>query len=356
MQVPEMARFFEVGHAARAGNANCISFATLDFVKDGQHSSALGPAVRAEAFLRELSNSGMPSRRYVNAVIIDYTDAEEPTIPGANAQSYSSAANIIVLSADPALIELLRDSLAGSHRVWRADDSTHAADLMVAAGNAVLLVDSSLADQDTRVLVSRIHQQFPDLPIIVAGRREDEAGLTELISQGAIFRFLHKPASAERIRNFVDATQRQKHSDADLPAAAPRPALAPIVRLSAIALPWTRLDRAKLQRWSRRSLLLIPLAAIVYLIAAWKPWDYVMDLLPHPDAAPIAPVDAGQDPRVLKVLDAAGLALTQGRLIDPPKRNALELYRAALTRDPDNRWHRGIDRIADELLAEAEQA
>jgi len=293
----------------------------------------------------------------VNAVIIDYTAAEEPTIPGATAPSHSSGANIIVLSADPALIELLRDSLAGSHRVWRADDWTHAADLMVAAGNAVLLVDSSLADQDTRELVSRIHQQFPDLPVIVAGRREDEAGLTELISQGAIFRFLHKPASAERIRNFVDATQRHKCSSTDLPAAARHPALAPVVRLSTIALPWTRLDRAKLRRWARRSLLLIPVAAIVYLIAAWKPWDYVIDLLPHPDAAPIAPVDAGQDPRVLKLLDAAGLALTQGRLIDPPERNALELYRAALARDPDNRMaHRGVDRIADELLAEAEQA
>ena len=293
----------------------------------------------------------------MNAVIIDYSDAEEPTIPGASAQPRSSGANVIVLSADPALIELLRDSLAGSHRVWRADDLTHAADLTIAAGNGVLFIDSSLADQDMRELVTRIHLQFPDLPIIVAGRREDEAGLTDLISQGAIFRFLHKPASAERIRNFVDATQRRKHPGADLPATAPRPPSAAVARLSIIALPWTMIDRARFRRWSRRSLLLIPLAAIVYMIAAWKPWDYVMDLLPHPDAGPILPVDAGQDPRVLKLLDAAGLALTQDRLIDPPERNALELYRAALARDPDNRMaHRGIDRVADELLTVAEQA
>ena len=356
-QVPETTGFFEVRHAARHGNANCISFATVDFVKDGQHSIAMGPEVRVEVFLRELPLSGVPSRRYVNAVIIDYSDAEEPTIPGATAQPLSNGANVIVLSADPVLIELLRDSLAGNHRVWRADDSTHAADLMVAAGNAVLLADSSLADQNTHELVTRVHQQFPDLPIIVAGRREDEAGLTELISQGAIFRFLHKPASAERIRNFVEATQRNRRGSADLPAAAPHPASASVPRPSIIALLWSKIDRARLRRWSRRSLLLVPLAVIFYLIAAWKPWDYVMGLSPHPDAAPIASVDAGQDPKVLKLLDAAGLALTQGRLIDPPERNALELYRAALARDPDNRMaHRGIDRVADQLLAEAEQA
>mgnify|MGYP003462602089 CR=1 FL=1 len=42
---------------------------------------------------------------------------------------------------------------------------------------AVLLLDASLADHDTRALVSTIHAQFPDLAIIVAGRRDDEAGL-----------------------------------------------------------------------------------------------------------------------------------------------------------------------------------
>ena len=293
----------------------------------------------------------------MNAVIIDYADANEPTIPSGAAPARSASINIIVLSADPALIDLLRDSLAGNHRVWRADDSTHAADLMVAAGNAVLVVDSSLADQHTGELVTRIHQQFPDLPIIVAGRREDEAGLAELISQGAIFRFLHKPASADRIRNFVDATQRLKQKGADLPAAAPRSVLAPVARLSTIALPWSRIDRTMIRRWSRRSLLLIPLIVILSLAAAWKPWQYLDRLLPDRSGAPIAATDAGQDPKVLKLLDAAGVALTQGRLIDPPERNALQLYRAALAHDPGNRMaERGIDRVADELLAEAERA
>jgi hypothetical protein len=57
------------------------------------------------------------------------------------------------------------------------------------------------------------------------------------------------------------------------------------------------------------------------------------------------------------MLDAAGLALSQGRLIHPPEQNALELYRAVLSRDPGNRMaQRGIDSVADELLVEAERA
>ena len=58
-----------------------------------------------------------------------------------------------------------------------------------------------------------------------------------------------------------------------------------------------------------------------------------------------------------KLLDEAGLALSHGLLIQPPEQNALELYRAVLTRDPGNRIaERGIDRVADLLLERAEKA
>src|SRR5262245_7818768 len=47
-----------------------------------------------------------------------------PAQPAARPQG----ANVVVLAADPALIDLLRDALTGIHRMWRADDATHAAD------------------------------------------------------------------------------------------------------------------------------------------------------------------------------------------------------------------------------------
>jgi len=274
----------------------------------------------------------------------------------------TSGANVVVLSADPTLIDLLREAVSGHHRVWRADDVTHAADLMVASGNAVLLIDAALADHDTKSMVTQVHKQFPDLAIIVAGRRDDEHELAPLVSEGIIFRFLHKPASAERIRNFVDATQRRPNGTdltATLPgrhknqlfggsATAEVPALAPPFKV--------KLDDGFTRRWGRRSLLLIPVALLAWGLVQWKPWNRVSTEAPA--AAPSATqAQATEEARIQKMLDAAGLALSQGALIEPPGQNALELYRAVLARDPANNLaRRGLDSVADELLVQAERA
>lgn len=58
MQVPEATGFFEVDHAARAGNANCVSFTTLDFVKDDGHSIAGRPVALIEAFCASFGTLG----------------------------------------------------------------------------------------------------------------------------------------------------------------------------------------------------------------------------------------------------------------------------------------------------------
>ncbi|HEU5468836.1 MAG TPA: energy transducer TonB [Steroidobacteraceae bacterium] len=278
--------------------------------------------------------------------------------PGAR----TSGANVVVLSADPTLIDLLRDAVAGHHRVWRADDATHAADLMVASGNAVLLIDAALADHDTKSLVNQVHGQFPDLAIIVAGRRDDEHELAPLVSEGVIFRFLHKPASAERIRNFVDATQRRangtdftatlppKHKNTLFGGTAEVPALSAPLKLN--------VDEGFKRRWVRRSLLLIPIALIAWGIAVWEPWNRdASGDAPSPAAASAAKSSPADDARLQRMLDAAGVALSQGALIEPPGQNALELYRSVLTRDPGNDLaRRGIESVADELIVQAERA
>lgn len=282
----------------------------------------------------------------------------------AAAPSWPASAHVIVLSADRTLIDLLRDSLAGMHRVWRADDVAHAEELIVAASNPVFLVDASPADFDTRALVNRVHLRFPNLAIIVAGRRDDEALLAPIVSSGVIFRCLPNPASAEHIRSFVDATQRRSRRKTDLPTAAPRRALSAVIagtHLAIKSLKFTltkiRVDRAWVRRWSGRCLLLVTLLLTVWALSQWKPWKYAAGLFARQEPVPTAPADISNDAKLRQLLDAAGIALTQDRLVDPPGENALELYRAALALDPDNDLaQRGIDNVADKLLAEAEQA
>ncbi len=282
----------------------------------------------------------------------------------AAAPSCPAGANVIALSADRALIDLLRDSLAGFHRVWRADDVAHAGELIVTASNAVFVVDASLANCDTRELVKRVHQQFPDLAIIVAGNLGNEARLAPLVSSGVIFRWLDKSASAEAICNIMDATQRWPRPTADLSVAAPRKSRSPAIagtrqsiKFPKMTLPKIRVDRAWVRRWLGRCLRLAALLLTVWVLSQWKPWNYVVELLAKPEPVPAVPVEIANDAKLLKLLDDAGIALARDRLVNPPGRNALELYRAALVLDPDNELaQRGIDNVADKLLAEAERA
>jgi len=271
-----------------------------------------------------------------------------------------NCANVVVLSADPTLIDLLRDSLAGVHRVWRADDATHAADLMVASGNAVLLIDASLADHNTKDLVNQVHKQFPDLAIIVAGRRDDEHELAPLVSEGIIFRFLHKPASAERIRHFVDSTQRRANGtdlSATLPPRHKNQLFGGTSELPILSPIKLKLDEGFTRRWGRRSLLLIPIVLIAWGIAEWEPWNRVGTDSSGDATQPVATSDTAESERIQTLLDSAGLALSQGALIEPPGQNALELYREVLARDPGNDLaRRGLDSVAEELLVQAERA
>lgn len=274
------------------------------------------------------------------------------------------SANVIALSTDRALLDLLRDSLAGMHRVWRADDVAHAGELIVAASNPVFLIDASLEERNTRLLVNKVHQQFPDLAIIVAGRREDDALLAPLIASGVIFRRMDNPATAECIRDAVDATQYRSGSNAGAPVIASRAALAtasvgsrPAFRLPKFRLPKIRIDRVRFRRWTDKCLLLVATLLTAWVLAQWKPWNYAAELFANLFSEPAPPVEISKDEKLRQLLDAAGIALTKNRLVDPPGKNALELYRAALSLDPGNELaQRGIDNVADKLLAEADQA
>jgi protein TonB len=290
---------------------------------------------------------------------------EEPAEHGGQRPAPASpAANVVVLAEDAALLELLKEALDARQRIWRADDAVHAADLLVVAQSGVFFVDAALTGRETPVLIDQLQSQFPELPIVVAGRREDELELGQRISSGAVFRFLHKPVSADRIRNFVDAAARRagdrSRPEASKPevttpeeparARAPRPAHA-----------------RRIAAWAGRAAGLLLLAALaaaaVVALVQQRPWERLS--LPWRSAATATPASTSatatpvprEQAELARLLAAAGIALSQGRLAEPEGENAIELYKAILLRDPGNAAaHAGLGRIAEELLLKVERS
>jgi TonB family protein len=283
---------------------------------------------------------------------VDTVDAEAPIV-----SSKSVSANVVVLAKDAALLDMLTQAVEGRRHIWRADDVVHAADLLLAAPYAVLLLDAALAGRRTAELVERVCSQFPDLPIIVSGRLDDEVELGPLISNGIIFRFLHKPVSVERTRNFIEAAVRRLDDTPVRRAAGDVEERPPQSRMPALRLPRIKLSRRFVRRTMGVGAALLVLVLLGWGIAALierVPWDAIDFSLPDRPARPEA---RAHDAAVQKLLDAAGIALSQGRLVDPEGRNAIELYRAALAHDPANtQAQQGLVRVADELLRKVEQA
>lgn len=279
---------------------------------------------------------------------------------GLRAAPGSPAANVVVLAEDDALVESLKDALDARQRIWRADDLVQAAELLLAAQSGVFFVDAGLTAGETPGLVDKLHAQFPDLPIVVAGRREDELELGQRISTGAVFRFLHKPVSAERIRNFIEAAARRA---GELPrAASPLPDPAAAQASASIRLPRPRFALAAVRRAARVGgvlLLLAVSAAAVVAVVAKRPWEQFIQA-PAPVPAQRAVIKAPlvrDDPELVRLLGAAGVARSQGRLAEPAGDNAIELYRSALLLDPGNTAAReGLSQTADELLLEVEKS
>ncbi len=274
--------------------------------------------------------------------------------------------NLIVLAEDSALIEMLKSTLEGRQRIWRAESAIHAADLLVASQNSIMLVDCALGPSETPTLVAQLHAQFPDLPVIVTGRRDDEAMIGALISSGAVYRFLHKPVSSERIRTFIEAAERRLTDQPVVPAfVAPPPSPA----IPVPSRPRIRLDPA----FVRRVLTAAAAVGLVALLVAGavelverRPWQHIeLPSLPSPPPrpAPAVPADATAsaaaraDANVARLLSLAGIALSQGRLVEPEGENAVELYRRVLLEDPGNEpAATGLALAAGQLLANVERA
>ena len=247
------------------------------------------------------------------------------TRPAAETESRDSAVlvDVLVLSTDLLLFDAIRGAIGERNPVWRARSAEESVDLLLTGRCGVLLVDMAAVSGTPTTLISQMAEQFPDLVIVVAGRREDEALLAQLISSSCVYRFMHKPITAKRAGMFLQAAVRRH---AELRGATTR---APLIPLTAV-LP----GRFDPRKWMFVGAGVLIFVAILWFAGGGSRRDAMPDAAEPADPAP-ARAAAPSTPLSDPVLSRARAAYAAGRYESPPGRNALDLYAAVLLSNPD---------------------
>jgi TonB family protein len=140
----------------------------------------------------------------------------------------SDIVELVVLTVDEPFLQTLREAVGPSRRLWHVLSSDKVGDLLLAGGVGILVLDVQALRQAGALFISQIKHQFPDLVIVVAGTRDAETELARLISDGTVYRFIHKPMSPARARLFADAAVKrydeQRRRTGETTAAAAKPA------------------------------------------------------------------------------------------------------------------------------------
>ncbi|MGH8139462.1 MAG: TonB family protein [Steroidobacteraceae bacterium] len=268
-------------------------------------------------------------------------------------QEVRAAESLVVLTRDAALVESLK-ALGSEHRVLTVAAESDLAEELLGEHPGVAIVDVPAAASPVERLTERLKSQFPDLVLIVAGGLRDQSTLAVQITNGTIYRFLHKPVSEQRVKHFVEAAWRrhtEEHAAVNELMAA----------TGVLPVPQTTLPRNALIAGG------IVLSALVVL-GGW-----LMTRKPEPGPSPTAlpaarsvgapagapagaPVSIpGRDAALEDLLARAQKALDAGALVAPPADNAADLYRQASRLNGDDpRPASGIERVIGQLLSAAE--
>ena len=280
-------------------------------------------------------NPGVHARAQPNPTDDGLIDTGAPATP-------ALMVDVVVLTGDLGLFEATRHAVGERNPVWRARSAEESVDLLLTGRCGVLLVDMAAVTAKPATLIEQIVDQFPDVVVVVAGRREDESVLAGLISDGLVYRFMHKPLSPKRAGMFLNAAIR---SHVERREGRTTEQLLPLVRELK-----SRVDPRKWLFVGGGLIVFLAVLAAVLIARYGKPQDPDPTAVASRTGVPSAPL---ADP----VLSRARAALAAGRYEAPPGRNALDLYSAALlTRPDDVEAQRGFRTTIERLVANAERA
>jgi protein TonB len=133
--------------------------------------------------------------------------------PGPFAGGTRIAEKLLLLTRDDSLTDALASVVPADSLTVVADEAALAGQLM--SGHAgVVFIDVGAAAHShpgaTAQLAQRLHMELPDVVLVVAGDGAAQTELAALVGDGTIYRFVHKPVSAQRVKLFVDAAWRKR--------------------------------------------------------------------------------------------------------------------------------------------------
>ncbi len=247
----------------------------------------------------------------------------------------SDIVELVVLTGDEAFLQTLREAVGGARRLWHVPSADKVSDLLVAGEVGILVLDVQALNETATVFIGQIKRQFPDLVVVVAGNRDAETAIAALISDGIVYRFIHKPMSPGRAKLFADAAVKKYDEH----------------RRRVAQTPLVKREARPRGAWLIGTTLGI-LGAIT--LATWTVHRNSQEEAGAPRAVPTPSPAAASDAPEL-VLAAAALAAN--RLTEPAGDNALELYLRAQARNPaEPKARAGLAEVHERLLAKAENA
>ena len=224
--------------------------------------------------------------------------------------------DVVVLSSDPGVLATLRESAGPEHAIWQASSADSAVDLLVGGRCSILIADLAALRGDSANLLDQLHSQFPELILMATGRRDEEHSVATLVSDGRIYRFLHKPVSPARASLFLQAATRRYNE---------------LLNSAQVGLTTSK------QAATRSKMPLIAAGIVALLIAAAGVafWQFRRSE-PEPVAPPPPVGELTPQEQIADYLARGQMAIVTDRLTAPRGNNAVEYFRSVLELQPDN--------------------
>ena len=127
---------------------------------------------------------------------------------------------LIALTRDAHLVVMLKKVTDSGHPVLPVGSEVDLSSALLTHQGGVAVIDCAAVAVAVNKLIDRLHAQFPELVLIVAGRADQQGMLASHITDGSVHRFLHRPLSEQRVRLFVESAWRRHAQGGVVPGAA----------------------------------------------------------------------------------------------------------------------------------------